>query len=108
MKKYIENKNLYSKTSVKCSENGWFAIKQLFCNVLQNCVNASFKKETVFCHHKAQNFVYFGPYDLVQISPACGPNMYNKVQGKIALLRSIYGNCTSKKLFKTFLKNWHF
>ena len=28
---------------------------------------------TIFCQ-KAQNFVYFGPYDLVQISPACSPN----------------------------------
>ena len=25
---------------------------------------------------KAQTFVYFGPYDLVQISPASGPNTY--------------------------------
>ena len=25
---------------------------------------------------KAQKFVHFGPYDLVQILPVCGPNMY--------------------------------
>ena len=30
---------------------------------------------TIFCQ-KAQNFVWFGPYDFVQISPACGPNTY--------------------------------
>ena len=28
---------------------------------------------TIFCK-KAQNFIYFVPYNLVQISPACGPH----------------------------------
>ena len=31
--------------------------------------------KTGFCH-KAQNFVYFGPYDFVQISPSCGANSF--------------------------------
>ena len=31
---------------------------------------------------KAQNFVYFGPYDFVQISPACGPNTYQIMYGE--------------------------
>ena len=35
---------------------------------------------TIFCQ-KAQNFVYFGPYDFVQISPACGPNTYQIMYG---------------------------
>ena len=30
---------------------------------------------TIFCQ-KAQNFVYFVPYDFVQTSPACDPNTY--------------------------------
>ena len=30
---------------------------------------------TIFSQ-KAQNFVWFGPYDFVQISPAYGPNTY--------------------------------
>ena len=34
-----------------------------------------------FCQ-KAQNFVLFGPYDLVQISPACGLNTYQLMYGE--------------------------
>ena len=30
---------------------------------------------TIFCY-KAKNLVYFGPYNFVQISQACGPNTY--------------------------------
>ena len=44
----------------------------------------SSKMASTFCQkwltifgQKAQNFVYFGPYDFVQISPACGPNTYH-------------------------------
>ena len=47
-------------------------------NVLQNGVNSLSKmvlKNLGFCP-KPQNFVHFGPYDLVQISPVCGPNTY--------------------------------
>ena len=46
-------------------------------NIFQNGVNALSKMvlKTRFCQ-KAQNFVQFGPYDFVQISPACGPNTY--------------------------------
>ena len=36
---------------------------------------------TIFCQ-KAQNFVYFGPYDFVQISPACSPNAYQIMYGE--------------------------
>ena len=35
---------------------------------------------TIFCQ-KAQNFVQFGPYNFVQISPACGPNTYQIMYG---------------------------
>ena len=31
---------------------------------------------------KAKNFVYFGPYDFVQILPACGPNTYQIMYGE--------------------------
>ena len=34
---------------------------------------------TIFCQ-KAQNFEWFGPYDFLQISPACGPNTVYNVQ----------------------------
>ena len=47
-------------------------------NVLQNGVNYLSEmiiKNLGFCS-KSQNFVHFGPYDLVQISPVCGPNTY--------------------------------
>ena len=33
-----------------------------------------FKKKLCFFCGKAQNFVWFGQYNFVQISPACGPN----------------------------------
>ena len=40
---------------------------------------------TIFCQ-KAQNFVWFGPYDFVPISPACGSNTYqNNVWGDFRL-----------------------
>ena len=45
---------------------------------MQNGVNGLTKtvlKNSLFSQ-KAQNFVHFGPYDLVQISPACDPNTY--------------------------------
>merc|ERR1712240_255136 len=53
-------------------------------NIFQNGVNALSKmvlKKPGFCQ-KTQNFVYFGPYDFVQISPACGPNMYQIMYGE--------------------------
>ena len=34
-----------------------------------------------FCH-KAQNFVWSGLYDFVQISQACGPNSYEIMYGE--------------------------
>ena len=36
---------------------------------------------TIFCQ-KAQNFVWFGSYDFVQISPVCGPNTYQIMCGE--------------------------
>ena len=33
---------------------------------------------TIFCQ-KAQNSVWLGPYDFVQISQACGPNTYEMI-----------------------------
>ena len=47
-------------------------------NVLQNGVKTLSEmvfENSSFCH-KAQNFVHFRPYDLVQISSACSPNTY--------------------------------
>ena len=35
----------------------------------------------VFCQ-KTQNFAQFGPYDLLQISPAYGPIMYQIMYGE--------------------------
>ena len=34
----------------------------------------------IFCQ-KAQNFEQFGPYNIVQISPTCGPNTYQIMYG---------------------------
>ena len=45
---------------------------------LENGANALSKmvlKKPFFCQ-KAQSFVYFGPYDFVQISLACGTNIF--------------------------------
>ena len=39
------------------------------------------KSLTIF-RRKAQNFVNFGPYDFVQISPACSPNTYQIMYGE--------------------------
>ena len=38
--------------------------------------------ELIFFGQNGQNFVYFGPYDFVQISPACGPNTYQIMYGE--------------------------
>ena len=38
-------------------------------------------KKLIFCQ-KAQNFVHFGQYDLVQISPARGPSTYQIMYGE--------------------------
>ena len=43
---------------------------------------------TTFCQ-KAQNFVQFGPYDFVQISPARCPNTYQIMYGEIVGLPAI-------------------
>ena len=37
---------------------------------------------TIFCQ-KTHNFVWFGPYDFVQISPACSTNTYEIMYGDI-------------------------
>ena len=60
-------------------------LNNCFCyrNVLQYGVNSSskwFLNNLVFCP-KAQNFVHFGLYDLVQISSVCGPNTYQVMYG---------------------------
>ena len=43
--------------------------------------NALSKWWTIFCL-KASNFVYFGPYEFVQISPAYCPNTYQIIYGE--------------------------
>ena len=40
------------------------------------------QKWLTFSCQKAQNFVYFVPYDFVQISPASGPNTYQIMYGE--------------------------
>ena len=40
---------------------------------------------TTFILQKAQTFVQFGPYDFVQISPACGSNTYQMYGGTLDL-----------------------
>ena len=45
------------------------------------------KWSTIF-YEKAQNFVYFLPYDIVQISPACVPNIYQIMYGETLDFRS--------------------
>ena len=47
------------------------------------------KMVTTFCQ-KAQNFVSFGPYDIVQISPACDPNTYQIIYGETLDLKCQY------------------
>ena len=46
---------------------------------------------TIFCQ-KAQNFVLFWPYYFVQISPACGPNTYQRRYGEIFNVSISNGN----------------
>ena len=51
-----------------------------FRNVLQNGCQHFVKNDIFF--HKAQNFVHIGLYELVQISPAFCPNMYQVMYGE--------------------------
>ena len=48
-----------------------------------------------FCH-SAQHFVHFGPYDLVQISPACEPNTYQNVKRDFGLPVSKFSTVARK------------
>ena len=41
-----------------------------------------FLKAWFFVKKKTQNFVHFGPYDLDQISPICGPNVHQIIYGE--------------------------
>ena len=41
-----------------------------------------FQKWLTIFSQKAQNFVYFRPYDFVQTSPALGPNTHQIMYGK--------------------------
>ena len=45
-------------------------------------VSETFSKMASTLCQKAQNFVNFGPYAFVQISPACGPNTYQIMYGE--------------------------
>ena len=38
--------------------------------------------KNILFSQKAQNFVHFGPYDLVQILPVCGPNTGQVMYGE--------------------------
>ena len=50
-------------------------------NIFQNGVMAFSKMVNHFLP-KAQNFVYFIPNNFVQISQACGPNIYQIMYGE--------------------------
>ena len=50
---------------------------------------------TIFCQ-KAQNFVWFGPYDFVQSSPACGSNTYQIMYGETLDFQSQHQQCNIK------------
>ena len=44
---------------------------------LNNCFS-----DKIFFMSKSSNFVEFGPYNFVQIPPACGPNFYQIMYGE--------------------------
>ena len=51
-------------------------------SILQiNALSKTVFKNQLFCQ-KAQNFVYFGPYDFVHILPACGAITYQIMYGE--------------------------
>ena len=58
---------------------------------------------TIFCP-KAQNFVWFGPYDFVQIPPACAPNTSNG-NIKYPIGKPIFGVNLPLKLFCATVAN---
>ena len=64
------------------------------------------EKKLVFCH-KAQTFVHFGPYDLIQISTACGLNTYQKnVWTDFWLTVSAFATVARKSFNGQFAQNW--
>ena len=46
-------------------------------------IGTSSKMVSMLYREPAQNIVQFEPYEFVQISPACGPNAYQKMYGEI-------------------------
>ena len=59
------------------ASNDYFSYR----NVFQNGVNTLSKLLTIFCQ-KAQFSVWFGPYDFVQIAPACDLSTYQIMYGE--------------------------
>ena len=49
-----------------------------------------------------QNFVEFGPYEFVQISPACGPDTYQVMYGEILVFRLFNLKATSFRCSKNY------
>ena len=58
------------------------------CKMAQRFVKNGFRKNRFLS--KTQNFVHFGPYDLVQISSACSSNTYQTVHGETLDFQSQY------------------
>ena len=52
---------------------------------------------------KSSNFVHFGQYDLVQISPACSPNTYQIMYGETLDLQCKHLQRQHGKVFKANL-----
>ena len=48
------------------------SVKKCLAKWLQRFVKTGFKKKSFFFKKKSSKIGHFGPYDLVQISPACG------------------------------------
>ena len=57
------------------------------------------QKWFLFFVKKAQNFVHFRPYELVQILPACGPNTHQNVWRDFRLPVSAFAT-VARKSFK--------
>ena len=60
--------------------NTCFINRNVFPNGVNSFVENGFKN-SIF-RQKAQNFVHFGQYSLVQISLACGPGTYQTMYGE--------------------------
>ena len=91
LRQWSESVNLIGSAMIG---NSFFSYNAVFQSGI-NALSKRFKQETVFyfvlfcfvlfCCQNVHNFVLFGPYNFVQISPACGTNILKECMERLLI-----------------------